>query len=645
MKCKTTTPGFSSANIAPSVLLSLFLMVVDLCPAYSYDLSTESSTRTTLFSTTNVDFSGSDSLAPTKNTTALSTYDGTTYFVWVDANDYPQVTRISSTGVVQTVRLDLDDSYEVYPDGHHTFSLGIDSDGYVHVVGDMHNFDPLISGSNIPDYLDRFDNANIMYWVSDTNNPQSTLTFSFVGDDLSRTVPGSRFSYCKFYNDRNLNLYMLARIQLTSSFVPGCRGVGLYRYDAATQSWVARGALPPSSFTPSDSCILWEDNGHSGGGYQGFMATLAFDMYNRMHFASTINNNDASPDATHVLYAYSDDGGLTFHQATNDTLIPGLPMRASGTNAADVVADAASVSEYFWNHAGVFVDGQGTPAVTYWKKSDGGGVPALIQHFDPASQTWSAPYNNPVSGTSMVQHVTDASGVNSYIEKGNYGMICRSLSHNAPAAGTWNFRSLVSLDRLALREDGVHLFVGSTGDYHLSVEKIEYLNTGSYTREVWTGVSGNSISDLTSHAQFPLSPNITEEVSGDLVGPTDWGENYGARLRGMLHPPESGNYTFLISGDNNCEFWLSEDATIEGASKIAEVKTWTYALTHSNPEQISASIYLEAGRRYYFEVLHKEGGANDHLAVSWTTPSDSTVRVIPSSHLSPWAGIPVGAVD
>lgn len=36
-----------------------------------------------------------------------------------------------------------------------------------------------------------------------------------------------------------------------------------------------------------------------------------------------------------------------------------------------------------------------------------------------------------------------------------------------------------------------------------------------------------------------------------------------------------------------------------------------------NLESISKPIRLEAGRRYFVEVLHKEGAERDHLGVAW----------------------------
>lgn len=329
---------------------------------------------------------------------------------------------------------------------------------------------------------------------------------------------------------------MLARINLDNGWFPGLRAVGLYHYDTSLKAWTARGDYAPDVNIPQNyRSILWEDNGHNGTGYQGFMATIMFDQYNRMHFASTINNNNASPDATDVVYAYSDNGGNTFH-SVDDSIIPALPMRASGSNRADIVASAPNTSVYYWNFSGVYINGLGQPAVSYWRKSDGA-APARTQHWDPTTQEWSPDYDNPTTGTSMVQHLVDPNGVITYVEQGKFGLFKRALNPTETMSQNYHGMSLVSADRLALRNEGLHIMIGSTGSGHLSVEQIEYKNTGGFLREVWTELPGNNLSSLKQATNFPHSPNVSEIIYGGLESPANWGENYASRLRGMLHAP------------------------------------------------------------------------------------------------------------
>jgi hypothetical protein len=59
----------------------------------------------------------------------------------------------------------------------------------------------------------------------------------------------------------------------------------------------------------------------------------------------------------------------------------------------------------------------------------------------------------------------------------------------------------------------------------------------------------------------------------------------------------------------------------EGILLIAQAPAWTRQREWEKyPEQASAPVALEAGRRYYIEVLHKEGDQSDNLAVAWQVP-------------------------
>ncbi|NLD99902.1 MAG: hypothetical protein GX640_08505, partial [Fibrobacter sp.] len=140
--------------------------------------------------------------------------------------------------------------------------------------------------------------------------------------------------------------------------------------------------------------------------------------------------------------------------------------------------------------------------------------------------------------------------------------------------------------------------------------------TGSIRREIWTGISGSTISSLTSNSRFPSSPNDTALITGYFESQTNWNDNYGTRIRGYVHPPVTGNYIFWVSGNDNCELWLSTDDKQSHKTLIASVlgyigeREWTkYA------QQQSAAIPLVAGKRYYIEGLHKEATNSDNFAV------------------------------
>jgi hypothetical protein len=71
---------------------------------------------------------------------------------------------------------------------------------------------------------------------------------------------------------------------------------------------------------------------------------------------------------------------------------------------------------------------------------------------------------------------------------------------------------------------------------------------------------------------------------------------------------------------------------------------WTNALEWNKyASQKSAPVNLTQGQRYYIEVLHKEGGGGDSLAVGWARPGQATTtpsEVVPGSVLD--AFVPAG---
>lgn len=159
--------------------------------------------------------------------------------------------------------------------------------------------------------------------------------------------------------------------------------------------------------------------------------------------------------------------------------------------------------------------------------------------------------------------------------------------------------------------------------------------SGQILREWWSGVTGTTITSLTNDPNFPEAPSDSDLLSA-FQTPSNWADNYGTRMRGYIHPPVDGTYTFWIASDDKSELWLSSDHNPANASRIANVPDFT------NPgqwdkyaSQQSVSIPLEAGQRYYIEALHKESGFGDHLSVAWQIPNESQ-SVIDGIYLSPF---------
>ncbi len=158
---------------------------------------------------------------------------------------------------------------------------------------------------------------------------------------------------------------------------------------------------------------------------------------------------------------------------------------------------------------------------------------------------------------------------------------------------------------------------------------------GKLLREVWPGITGTSVSNI------PVNTNAAAKT--DLIlffeTPADLWDNFGERIRGYICPPVSGDYRFWISGNDDCQLWLSTNDNPANKTLIASVTGSTNVRQWTKfPSQQSVLITLQAGTKYYIEALHKEGIESDHLAVGWQLPGGAYERPIPASRLLPWTG-------
>jgi hypothetical protein len=158
---------------------------------------------------------------------------------------------------------------------------------------------------------------------------------------------------------------------------------------------------------------------------------------------------------------------------------------------------------------------------------------------------------------------------------------------------------------------------------------------GALVYEVWAGLKGSKINDLLTRTnQFATPPGQTHELL-EFEAPENCGDRYGARIRGYLHPPADGDYTFWLASHDESQLALSPDENPANKAVIASTPAVKPRAWESNEGSRSEPITLQAGRRYYLEVLHKEGGRNGHLSVAWDPPKGRR-ELIPGACLSPF---------
>ncbi len=151
-------------------------------------------------------------------------------------------------------------------------------------------------------------------------------------------------------------------------------------------------------------------------------------------------------------------------------------------------------------------------------------------------------------------------------------------------------------------------------------------------QELWFGIPGSSVKDLTHGKVFDAAASSVRTVSNLDV--ENLGDQYGARYSALLKVPASGKYRLYLSSDDSAELWLGKDATQKDMACIATVKGYSEFHHWSNqPNQASEPVQLEAGRFYFLVVIHKEDGGPDHMSVAWTGPGIPDPVIIPPTAL------------
>lgn len=164
------------------------------------------------------------------------------------------------------------------------------------------------------------------------------------------------------------------------------------------------------------------------------------------------------------------------------------------------------------------------------------------------------------------------------------------------------------------------------------------VGSGSLSYERWDALKGEAVTLVPVNDPPTVTMTLTK-----FQMPDDVGLDFGARVRGFLTAPVTGEYTFFISCDDNGELNLSSDETPANKQRIAYVSgspAWTdYVEWNKFPTQKSAPVSLVAGKRYYVEALLKEDIAEDHLAVGWLKPGQQGTlpsEIVPGEQLSPF---------
>lgn len=234
----------------------------------------------------------------------------------------------------------------------------------------------------------------------------------------------------------------------------------------------------------------------------------------------------------------------------------------------------------------------------------------------------------------------------------------------AAVAANYQLAPSVAVTAVSLSDDGYLATVTTaqqtlTTPYTLTVTNIK--DTAGNTVAAGTKASFTSVSLLKGYAMYERWMDATGDL-GDLTafiealaaggvrapdvsavvnqfgGPWGAADNYNARVRTFFSPPTTGTYIFFVSSDDYSNVYLSTDETPANKKLICQENGWSnqyqWTAPGSGPADDKRSdlninsewggpINLTAGKKYYMEILHNEGGGGDGSDVTFIKAGDA----------------------
>jgi mannan endo-1,4-beta-mannosidase len=226
------------------------------------------------------------------------------------------------------------------------------------------------------------------------------------------------------------------------------------------------------------------------------------------------------------------------------------------------------------------------------------------------------------------------------VRTGNY-TVTLALGKASGGGALCGTRTVATVNGIATFPD---LTIDQAGDHYLLVAKAKGLRDAAsppfqvgpgagITRAWWTGFKDTD----PAKPELPPGPPASREILAKAFEtPMLLATNFAARYEGYLIPPLTGPYKFWIANECISELWLSTDATPTRKIKIGEVTRETpYVKWPHTHEAESVTVNLEAGKRYYLEVLQQQPAGSTQLAVRWQLPNGVEERPIPGWRLMP----------
>ncbi len=275
---------------------------------------------------------------------ALTSFNGWQYVIYYDVDRHVAVGRRKlPAGPWQVVR--LGDYQFKGDDAHNVASIGIcPNDGTIHLAFDHHG-NPLhyrVSRSGVALHPDD------IKW--------SPELFSAVTDTLERPV--KNLTYPGFIQTPEGNLQLLYRF--------GTSGAGqrwMVDYDAATGKWGHTRQIDTGDG-------IFKDDFNESHNRNAYPNGFTYGPGGRLHYTWVWREN--TQGANHdLLYAYSDDRGVTWHNNAGDLVNDGSGRMIINVHTPGIVVVPIDRSRSLMNQQAQAVDSKGHIHVLVWHGKDG----------------------------------------------------------------------------------------------------------------------------------------------------------------------------------------------------------------------------------------------------------------------------------
>lgn len=162
--------------------------------------------------------------------------------------------------------------------------------------------------------------------------------------------------------------------------------------------------------------------------------------------------------------------------------------------------------------------------------------------------------------------------------------------------------------------------------------------------EQWKNVPGFEITDALAQGELDRKPDVIRQYNS-FEAIADSQQPDVLRVSGLVLAPTTGEYRFMVAGDDTAVLFVSSDDSPEKLKQVAVVPAYGGRCDWDRyAAQTSAPILLTAGQRYLVCVFLKNGGGEGRVEVGWKLPGGKVEGPIPAGRVSaPSRDLPIPA--